>query len=156
MFYSISIPEKKIEGEIPLTASKSISNRLLMIQAISGKKFMIDNLASAGDTVLLKKILSANENTIDAENSGTVFRFLTAYLSQQPGEWILTGSSQMQQRPVGPLVLALQNLGADISYISKKNYPPLKINGKKLRGGKINIDGSISSQFISALLLIAP
>ncbi len=155
----LSHPTKVANGIINLPASKSISNRLLLMRAVSGfADLEIENLSNARDTVILNNILSnlAKNNHVDAHDAGTVMRFLTAYLSCKEGEWILTGSERMQQRPIGVLVGVLKSLGADIEYVNKQNYPPLKIKGKKLQGGKIEIDGSVSSQFLSALLMISP
>ncbi|QQR97320.1 MAG: 3-phosphoshikimate 1-carboxyvinyltransferase [Sphingobacteriales bacterium] len=147
---------KKIQGEITLNGSKSISNRLLIINAICGN-INFSNLSNADDTVFLQNILKSNDSILDAGAGGTTFRFLTAFLAIQDGrEAILTGSERMQQRPIKVLVDALQQLGADISYEKNKDYPPLKIKGKKLRGGKITLPADISSQYITALLLIAP
>ena len=155
----ISHPTKVVNGTVNLPASKSIANRLLLMKAVAGfKDLEIHNLSNARDTQILNGILSdlGSTNTIDVHDAGTVMRFLTAYLSCLEGEWVLTGTERMQQRPIGALVNVLRNLGADIEYLNNENYPPLKISGKKLKGGRIDIDGSISSQFISALLLISP
>ena len=156
---TISHPTKIINGVVNLPASKSIANRLLLMKAIAGfTDLEIHNLSNARDTQILSGILSnlGISKNIDVHDAGTVMRFLTAYLSCIDGEWIITGTDRMQQRPIGPLVNVLQSIGADIEYVKNKNYPPLKIKGKKLSGGKIEIDGSVSSQFISALLMIAP
>jgi len=155
----VSHPTKIANGTIHLPASKSIANRLLLMKAIAGFSGLeIQNLSDARDTQILQNILAnlENTNTINVQDAGTVMRFLTAYLSCLDGEWTLTGTERMQQRPIGALVNVLRSIGADIQYVKNENYPPLKIRGKKLKGGKIEIDGSISSQFISALLLIAP
>ena len=146
-------------GTVNLPASKSISNRLLLMRAVAGfTDVEIHNLSNARDTQILESILNnvPHSKTIDVHDAGTVMRFLTAYLSCLEGEWILTGTERMQQRPIGALVNVLRNMGADIEYLKNENYPPLKIHGKKLKGGKIEIDGSVSSQFISALLMTAP
>jgi 3-phosphoshikimate 1-carboxyvinyltransferase len=156
MNYRVSKKDKSLKGKISLTSSKSISNRLLIIQALCTGKFRIENLATANDTVLLQQLLGSHSNVLDAQDAGTTFRFLTAYLSQKPGAWLLTGTERMQQRPVGILVDALRKIGAEISYGDKEGFPPLKITGKKLFGGEVIVDGSVSSQYISALLLIAP
>ena len=155
----VSHPTKITNGIVTLPASKSISNRLLLMRAVAGfEDVEIHNLSNARDTVILNGILSnlKNNNQIDVHDAGTVMRFLTAYLSCREGEWILTGTERMQQRPIGALVNVLRELGAQIEYVKNENYPPLKIKGKKLKGGKIEIDGSVSSQFLSALLMIAP
>ncbi len=159
MIYQIAHTTKNIKGTILLTASKSESNRALIIQALCSEHFEIENLAKAQDTVTLKTLLDRSEKTdeiYDTGPAGTTMRFLTAYLATLPGKRILTGSERMKQRPIGLLVNALNELGADIQYLEKEGYPPLQINGNKIKGGEIEIDGSISSQFISALLLISP
>jgi 3-phosphoshikimate 1-carboxyvinyltransferase len=155
----VSHPTKVVRGVIHLPASKSISNRLLLMKAVAGfDDLEIHNLSNARDTQILQGILNNlhSNNKIDVHDAGTVMRFLTAYTSCVEGEWILTGSERMQQRPIGALVNVLRNMGADIEYVENENYPPLKIRGKKLKGGKIEIDGSVSSQFISALLMVSP
>ena len=153
-------PEGAIKAEIELPGSKSISNRLLMIRAVSGLSIHYKNLSDSEDTILLAKALGQiqgkKSGTVNIQHAGTDMRFLTAHLAVKEGEWIVTGSDRMKQRPISELVNALKEMGADISYLEKEGFPPLKINGKKLYGGRIEIDGSISSQFISALLLIAP
>jgi 3-phosphoshikimate 1-carboxyvinyltransferase len=155
----VSHPTKIVNGIVNLPASKSIANRLLLMRAVAGfADVEIHNLSNARDTQILQGILNnlGANNTIDVHDAGTVMRFLTAYISCLGGEWIITGTERMQQRPIGALVNVLCSIGADIEYLKNENYPPLKIRGKKLKGGKIDIDGSISSQFISALLMISP
>ena len=157
MIYSISHSNKIINSTIELPSSKSISNRVLIIRALCKKKFKIHNLSESDDTKSLLNALQNLNNEINVGHAGTNFRFLTAYLSILKGkEFILTGSKRIQERPIKELVESLQILGADISYLNKKNKAPLKIYGKDLIGDKIRIKGNISSQFISALLLIAP
>ncbi|MFZ4522613.1 MAG: 3-phosphoshikimate 1-carboxyvinyltransferase [Bacteroidales bacterium] len=160
----ISKKDKTIKGTIRLPASKSISNRLLMIKALYGSDLKINNLSEADDTVLLQRLLATiNDRSkrqavieLDAANAGTVLRFLTAFLSITPGKWVLTGSDRMKQRPVGILADALNRLGASIDYLSKPGYPPLLIRGGGVRGKELNIESGVSSQFASALLLISP
>ena len=147
---------KIIKTVVSLTPSKSITNRLLIIQALSEQKFKIANQADADDSRTLARILEDQPSIIDAKDAGTAFRFLTAFLSMQPRTFILTGSERMKMRPVGELVRALQSLGAEINFLEHEDFPPLQINGKSLKGGEIKINASESSQFISALLLIAP
>ncbi len=163
MVFKISHPTKTLKGEISLPSSKSESNRMLIIKAISGLDIDIQNLSPAKDTQTLIRILKEAENntpgttaTFDVGHAGTTMRFLTAYFSCIEGERILTGSERMLQRPIGELVDALRKLGADIEYLGKKGYPPIKINGDTLHGGEIDINGSVSSQFISALLMVSP
>src|SRR5687768_5653963 len=153
---SVSWNKQSLKATVHLPSSKSISNRLLIMKALSGKKFSIQNLSDADDTKLLNELLSSDEKILDAQNAGTCLRFLTAYLAQKEGEWILTGCERMKQRPIGILVDALRKLGADIKYLEKENFPPLVIRGKKLTGTELEVDSSQSSQFISSLLLIAP
>lgn len=157
MNLSLSHTTKVVRGEITLPSSKSISNRALIIKALSGLPFEIENLSTANDTQILQQLLAdKNRTTFDVGHAGTAMRFLTAYLAIQQGEFILTGSERMQQRPITILVDALTTLGADITYLKNEGFPPLKIIGKTLSGGEITIDGSISSQYISALMMIAP
>lgn len=150
-----------LHGEVPLTGSKSESNRALIIQALSQGKVQIRNLSEAADTVMLKSALGHRENAqgvqkIDIGPAGTAMRFLTAYLSLQPGKFLLTGSARMQERPIGLLVDALQELGANIRYAANPGYPPLHIEGPFTQTTRrVNIPGNISSQYLSALLLIA-
>jgi 3-phosphoshikimate 1-carboxyvinyltransferase len=157
MNYKISHPTKVVECEIDLPASKSISNRLLIIQALCKQEFEITNLSSSEDTKSLQKALKATNATIDVGAAGTSFRFLTAYLSTLVGNrYILTGNNRMKERPIKELVDALLELGVEIKYLEKMGFPPLEILGADITENKVNIDGKISSQFISALLLISP
>jgi len=153
-------PTNAIQGTIKLPGSKSISNRVLMIKALSGLNFSINNLSDSDDTNHLlhafESIQGNTSNVIDIGHAGTDMRFLTAYLSSRSGNVELTGSERMQQRPIKELVDVLQLLGADITYKNNEGYPPLLIKGKKIAGGKTVINGNVSSQFISALLLVAP
>ena len=156
MNYKIWHPSKIINCKINLPSSKSISNRVLIIQALCDNNFTINNLSKSEDTLVLKKALN-QEKEINTGHAGTSFRFLTALLSTlENNEYILNGSDKMNNRPIGELVKALKKIGANISFTNKKHFPPIKIKGKQLVGGKVNINGEISSQFISALLLIAP
>ncbi|MDX2171737.1 MAG: 3-phosphoshikimate 1-carboxyvinyltransferase [Bacteroidota bacterium] len=149
-----------IDSTIRLPGSKSISNRLLILNSVLNLNLQFQNLSSAQDTRdLIAALAQIKENKnpfINIGHAGTDMRFLTALLSITPGEWILTGSERMKQRPIAELVNALKQIGAQISYTENEGFPPLKITGKIINGGSIEIDGSISSQFISALMLIAP
>ena len=157
MNYKISHPTKEVVCEITLPSSKSISNRLLIIQALCKENFTIENLSNSDDAKVLKKALNSTEKTIDIGAAGTSFRFLTAYLATLNNqEFLLTGSERMKQRPIKKLVNVLINMGAEIEYLEQYGFPPLKIKGQKLKGNNITIDASVSSQFISAILLIAP
>jgi 3-phosphoshikimate 1-carboxyvinyltransferase len=157
MNYKISHPTKAVNCEIDLPSSKSISNRLLIIRSLCKESFEMNNLSESDDTILLKNALNSKEKTIDVSHAGTSFRFLTSFLSIQKGkEFVLNGSDRMNERPIKELVNSLQELGAKIEYLEKEDFPPLKIIGTEIDGGEIEIDGTISSQFISSLLLIAP
>lgn len=151
-------PKQIISGNILLPGSKSISNRVLIIKALSGLDFDIENLSDSDDTRHLNDALESyrHNSLIDVGHAGTDMRFLTAFLSLKNGNYELTGSERLQQRPIKDLVDVLKSLGADINYKNKEGYPPLYIIGKKLSGGKVEINGNVSSQFISALLLVAP
>ena len=157
MNYKISHPTKVVECEINLPSSKSISNRLLIIQSLCKENFTIENLSDSDDTKYLQRAFLSQENIIDIEHAGTAFRFLTSYLSIQNGqEFILTGSDRMKERPIKELVKVLRKIGAKIDYMEKEGFPPLRIIGTELEGGKVEINGDVSSQFISSILLIAP
>jgi 3-phosphoshikimate 1-carboxyvinyltransferase len=157
---SIRIP-RILKGEVRLPLSKSECNRLLIIRAITGTDYWIPEISDAEDTVSLGRIIQElkshqDGNTYDVGPAGTTMRFLSAYLSSVPGVYQLTGSERMKKRPIGVLVKGLEEIGADIEYMEQDGFPPLKIFGGPLKGGEIEVDGSVSSQFISALLLIAP
>ncbi len=156
MDFLISHTSKSINADLILPPSKSISNRALIIQALCQSKPKLLNLSKSSDTQSLVQALQPTSKTIDVGDAGTSMRFITAYLSQQEGSYILTGSDRMKERPIGHLVEALNSIGADINYLEKDGFPPLAINGKALEGGKVDIFTSVSSQFVSALLLIAP
>ncbi|KAA6338718.1 3-phosphoshikimate 1-carboxyvinyltransferase [termite gut metagenome] len=155
MCYTLSFPSR-INAVIRLPSSKSISNRILIINALAGGTFTPDNLSDCDDTQVLIKALNTTDEIIDIRAAGTAMRFLTAYLSITPGSHILTGTERMCQRPIQPLVNALRELGANIAYTGNEGFPPLRITGTKLIGNEISLKGDISSQYISALLMIAP
>ncbi|MDR3219676.1 MAG: 3-phosphoshikimate 1-carboxyvinyltransferase [Dysgonamonadaceae bacterium] len=155
MIYTIQ-PPQHIDGPVGLPASKSISNRVLILNALSKSPYPIANLSDSDDTKVLQKALESNVSDFDIGAAGTSMRFLTAYLSQLSGNWTLTGTERMKNRPIKILVEALRAIGGEISYIDKEGFPPLRIQGKNLKGGSIRLDGSVSSQYISALMLIAP
>jgi 3-phosphoshikimate 1-carboxyvinyltransferase len=152
----LSKPDQNLIGEIQLPASKSISNRILIMNALAYSPYTPENLSDSDDTRVLEEVLSSYSNHFDIGHAGTAMRFLTAFLSKVVGEWFLTGSDRMKQRPIGILVEALRDLGASIEYAEKEGFPPLKITGTALKGGTLELDGSVSSQYISALLMIAP
>nr|WP_314495232.1 3-phosphoshikimate 1-carboxyvinyltransferase [uncultured Chryseobacterium sp.] len=140
---------------IQISGSKSISNRLLILESLFSN-IKIKNLSNSQDTQLLKKALSSESETVDIHHAGTAMRFLTSYYSIREGKTtILTGSGRMKERPIKNLVTALQNLGAEIEYLENEGFPPLKITGKKITQSKVNVPSNISSQFITSLLLIA-
>lgn len=155
MRYRLSAPSA-IKATIQLPASKSISNRALIINALAESNCIPDNLSDCDDTRVMIKALTQDEETIDIMAAGTAMRFLTAYLSVTPGERIITGTTRMQQRPIQILVNALRELGAEISYTNNEGFPPLRIKGTELKGNEITLKGNVSSQYISALLMIAP
>lgn len=149
---------QNIRARIPLVGSKSISNRALIINALAAQPAQLKGLASSQDTQTLIRLLNHKaDNVFDVGPAGTTFRFLTAYLALQPGEQILTGSERMIQRPVGPLVEGLKAIGASIEYMGEEGYPPLRIKAwSETHKDQLSIPANISSQFISALLMIAP
>lgn len=155
MQYKISAPPN-IDVAIQLPTSKSISNRALILKALSLSPYEIENLSDCDDTKVMIDAFDSETNLIDVKAAGTAMRFLTAYLARIPGEWIITGTERMQERPINLLVDALISLGARIEYLGKLGFPPLKIKGSALDGGEIHLSGGVSSQFISALLMIAP
>ncbi|MGB1611440.1 MAG: 3-phosphoshikimate 1-carboxyvinyltransferase [Flavobacteriaceae bacterium] len=145
-----------LHGRIQITGSKSESNRMLLLQALY-PKITLDNLSNSDDTVAMKSGLESDKNMVDVGHAGTSMRFLSAYYSTlENQEKILTGSSRMQERPIGILVDALRQLGADISYLKNEGYPPLLIKGKRLTASEVRLSANISSQYITALMLIAP
>ena len=156
MDLKISHNSKKCIGELKISGSKSETNRLLILKALFSE-FEIKNISNSDDSTILEKALKSKEKIIDIHHAGTAMRFLTAYFSQLEGrEVILTGSKRMQQRPIKILVDSLISLGADIYYEKEIGFPPLRIKGKKIKGGSIKLPAGISSQYVSALLLIAP
>ena len=157
MNYIIKAPVDGVKASIQLPASKSISNRVLILDALSYNPFDAQNLADCDDTWVLYDALHSNEGRdFDIKAAGTAMRFLTAFLSKIVGEWTITGTERMKNRPIKILVDALNSVGARIEYMEKEGFPPLRIFGSALQGGEISLDGSVSSQYISALLMIAP
>ena len=155
MQYIVSCPEH-IDISIMLPASKSISNRALIIQALTKGGMMPENLSDCDDTKVIIRGLGKQSEIIDIKAAGTAMRFMTAYLSATEGEYTITGTERMKHRPIGILVDALRYLGAEIEYVGEEGYPPLRIRGRQLEGGTLLIAGDVSSQYISALLMIAP
>jgi len=145
-----------LHGKIQITGSKSESNRMLLLQALF-PQIALDNLSNSDDTVAMKSGLESDNDLVDIGHAGTSMRFLTAYYSTLKNqEKTLTGSPRMQERPIGILVDALRQLGAEISYLKNEGYPPLLIKGKRLTASEVRLSANISSQYITALMLIAP
>jgi 3-phosphoshikimate 1-carboxyvinyltransferase len=159
MIYTIQPPPASIRVKISLPASKSISNRILILNALSKRGERIENLSDSDDTqVLAKALLSlqTGNTAFDIGAAGTSMRFLTAYLAQMEGVWTITGTERMKNRPIQILVDSLRKIGGKIEYLEKEGFPPLRIYGRKLNGGAIQLNGSVSSQYLSALMMIAP
>lgn len=155
MRYTLSAPSQ-VKGTIQLPASKSISNRALIINALAKATSQIENLSDCDDTRVMVRALTESHEVIDIGAAGTAMRFLTAYLSVTSGTATITGTQRMQQRPIQLLVDALRELGAQIEYAGQEGFPPLYIIGRELNGGELTLKGSVSSQYISALLMISP
>ena len=155
MQYTIKAPAK-LDIKISLPASKSVSNRALIIYALSGGYKLPQNLSDCDDTNVIIDAMRYMPDVIDIKAAGTAMRFMTAYLSVMRGTHTITGTERMKHRPIRVLVDALRSLGADIEYVEEEGYPPLRITGRKLTGGTLEIPGNVSSQYISALLMIGP
>src|SRR5690606_1068188 len=149
-------PPEEVRTTVHLPASKSISNRALILNALSLSSTPIHNLSDCEDTRVIIDSFNSNSNLFDVKGAGTAMRFLTAFLAGMEGEWIIRGSKRMHERPIHPLVETLNVLGAEIDYLEKEGFPPLRIRGRRLKGGEVFVAGNISSQFISALLMVAP
>lgn len=156
MNYLIKAPETRLRGMVRLPASKSISNRALILNALSYSPYEVENLSDCDDTQRMIDALTSNDRDFNVGAAGTTMRFLTAFLSKVVGEWTLTGTERMKNRPIKVLVDALNHIGARIEYMEKEGYPPLRIFGSALQGGEVTLAGNVSSQYISALLMIAP
>lgn len=159
MSIKISYSGDKVSGKIKLDGSKSLSNRALIIRALCKEDFEIKNICESDDSIILQKLLSQSaDETFDAGHAGTCYRFMTAYLAIQSGTQVLTGSERMQERPIGVLVDALRSIGAKIEYLKNEGYPPLKIHelDQETYSPSVSIAGNVSSQYISALIMIAP
>ncbi|MDH6323369.1 MULTISPECIES: 3-phosphoshikimate 1-carboxyvinyltransferase [unclassified Parabacteroides] len=156
MKYMITSPGNSVRASVPLPASKSISNRVLVLNALGYSPYEIQNLSDSDDTRVMAEALRSNDRDFNIGAAGTAMRFLTAFLSKVVGEWTITGTERMKNRPIKLLVDALNSLGARIEYMEKEGYPPLRIFGSAMQGGEISLSGSVSSQYISALLMIAP
>lgn len=158
MNYRIFPPEDAMpQGNIILPSSKSISNRALMLDALAGGGGILSRIADCDDTLAMRGALESTSDIINIGAAGTAMRFLTAYFASKEGrEVVLDGSERMRRRPIGVLVDALRECGADIEYVGEEGYPPLKINGRRLSGGSLALKASVSSQYVSALLMVAP
>lgn len=159
LYHSVSLkPASKLpDSTVPLPSSKSESNRALIINALGGNKGKLSNLSEARDTQTMMRLLQSDEEVLDVLDAGTTMRFLTAYLSVTKANKGITGTERMQERPIGILVDALRHIGAEISYQGKEGYPPLHIKGiEKQASDTVTVRGDVSSQYISALLMIAP
>jgi 3-phosphoshikimate 1-carboxyvinyltransferase len=149
-------PPEKLDASPILPGSKSLSNRVLVISSFCEKEIHAQNLSASEDTVNLERNLKTGHSLIDVGPAGTNFRFLTAALASKSGNWTLTGNARIRERPIAPLVDALRTLGADIIYTHQKERAPIQIKGKPLRGGRVSVDATLSSQFTSALMLAGP
>ena len=158
MNYRVIPPDGYLEGRMKLPLSKSMSNRALIINRLTPGAGPLTELADCDDTRLLREALADDSLTeVNVGAAGTAMRFLTAYFASQPGRTVrIDGSERMRQRPIGPLVDALNRLGGEVEYLGVYGFPPLKITGKRLKGGSLNVDSTVSSQYISALLMVAP
>lgn len=154
---SLTARSQTISGKVPLPSSKSESNRSLIIQALN-PEIELKNLSSARDTQTMIRLLGSKEHVLDVIDAGTTMRFLTAYCAATGKDQLITGTPRMCNRPIGGLVTALRELGADIKYWKQEGYPPLHTQSRKgpLHGGSLQMPGNISSQFISAILLVSP
>ena len=152
----LNAKEINLNSKIEITGSKSETNRLLLLKALY-PNIIIENASNSDDSEVMNSALTSNNQTIDVHHAGTAMRFLTAYFASQENKTVtLTGSSRMKERPIKILVDALIQLGANIEYLENDGFPPIKIKGQKLTASKISLQANVSSQYISALLLIAP
>ena len=151
------MPPASLHAAVTLPASKSISNRALIISALLGGQLLPQNLSDCDDTEVIVEALRDMPEEINIKAAGTAMRFMTAFLATtEHGSHLLTGTERMKHRPIKILVDALRQLGADISYAGEEGFPPLRINGTHLNGGELDIAGNVSSQYISALLMVGP
>ncbi len=156
MTFTPHIPPR-INAKINLPSSKSLSNRAMLLCALSGVGSSAERISSCDDSYVMWRALRERPETVDIMAAGTAMRFLTAFFATCPGEeHVITGTERMRQRPIGVLVDALRSLGADIEYVDNEGFPPLRVRGKELQGGELSLPASVSSQYISALLMTAP
>lgn len=157
MNYRIYPPQDLLQASVSLPLSKSVSNRALIISALAAESYIPPIVAECSDTAVMMRALQSDSDSVDAADAGTAMRFLTAYFAcREDHEVRLDGTERMRRRPIGPLVDALRECGAEIEYAGEEGFPPLIVKGCRLRGGDIHIDASVSSQFVSALLMVAP
>ena len=156
MSYLINAPMGSLRATISLPSSKSICNRALILNALAKGEREVENLSDCDDTNLMIRALRSDGQDFNVGAAGTTMRFLTAFLARRKGEWTITGTERMRNRPIKVLVEALNALGAEVEYMEKEGFPPLRIHGKALRGGEISLPGNVSSQYISAILMVAP
>lgn len=156
MKYRVTKQDKSLKGTIQLEGSKSITNRVVIIKALCPDFFEINNFSVSDDSMTLINLMDADDKVLDCGDAGSTFRFLTALMSIHEVEVILTGSESLLKRPIAPLVDALRSLGADIRYLGYEGHAPILVRGTKLEGNRVEVDATVSSQFISALLMIAP
>lgn len=157
MQMTLTPPAEGIHATIKLPSSKSISNRVLVINALSGSTQLPDNISDCDDTRVMVRALTEENSTVDIMAAGTAMRFLTAYFATVEGcQKTMTGTERMRQRPIKVLVDALRQLGAQIEYADNEGFPPLKVYGSRLENERVSLQGNVSSQYISALLMIGP
>jgi 3-phosphoshikimate 1-carboxyvinyltransferase len=154
--FSVPSPSLPLSATLTLVASKSESNRALILRALAGPVIELDNLSKARDTRILETLLASSDDELNPQDAGTTTRFITAWCAAANRPALITGSPRMQERPIGILVDALRTLGADIRYEGNEGFPPLRIHGFRQKNRQVSVRGDVSSQFISALLLIAP
>ncbi len=154
----LSCPSRHVAGNVRLEPSKSLSNRALVIRSLCDTPFVIDQLSGSDDTLVLQQMLGSESDSLYAGHAGTAYRFMLARACLYDNPVILDGSEQLRRRPIGPLVEALRRLGADIAYLGQPGYPPVRVSQAPRFGasGEVAVEAGISSQFVSALLLIAP
>lgn len=153
---SLHHPSGVINTSVPLPSSKSESNRALIIAALCAQPCRLENLSEARDTQTMQRLLASDDEVLDVLDAGTTMRFLTAYCAVTNRRCVLTGTARMQERPIGILTEALRELGADISYEKNEGFPPIRIGGFKPKKNRVTVRGDVSSQYISALLMVAP
>ena len=157
MKYRLKKHSGRLKGQVKLESSKSESNRALIVNALSGNNGSLTHLAKARDTETMQALLASSSQELDVKDAGTTMRFLTAYLAVRGSGQIITGTDRMKKRPIGPLVDSLRKIGANIEYVGEEGFPPMKITRLTQQlSDRISIPGNISSQYISALMMIAP